>query len=426
MKDIIRSMTGRFLALFARAVIRRYHPKVIMISGSVGKTSTKDAVANVLSKQFYLRKSEKSFNSELGVPFTIFGVGNPWHDPLAWLKVIREVVALLFLPNHYPKLLVLEVGADRPGDLAKIVKIVTPDAVVITRLPEVPVHVEAYANPEAVREEEFYPAYFLPSRGPLILAAEDEFARSLAKRAGTQAITYGLSPDADVRVSHIDFHTVRGEVVGMQAQVEMGERKGKIVVNGAIGEHQILPVAAALAVAKAYGIELADGLEALKKYEAPAGRGRLLEGLHDSSIIDDSYNASPVAVEMALASLKNFPKAKRRIAVLGDMLELGRYSVAEHQRIGTLAAQSADVVVSVGVRARRIAESARVDRAGCAFSYDDSMEAARGLAEYVQPGDVVLIKGSQGIRTERIVEALLAHPEDISKLCRQEKEWKKR
>jgi UDP-N-acetylmuramoyl-tripeptide--D-alanyl-D-alanine ligase len=397
-----------------------------MITGSVGKTSTKDAVAAVLAKHFYLRKSEKSFNSELGVPFTIFGVGNPWHDPYAWLLILREAIALMLLPNHYPAMLVLEVGADRPGDLARIMRMATPNAVVVTRLPEVPVHVEAYTSPEAVREEEFYPAYFLPAGAPLIVSSENSFALALAKRVSKEATTFGEAESADVKISHIGFHTVAGKVTGMRAQVEAKGQKGTIIVDGAVGSHQVRPVAAAIALAQTYAIGLPEALAALKAYEVPAGRGRLFAGIKGATLIDDSYNASPVAVEKALESLKDFPAAKRRIAVLGDMLELGRYSVSEHERIGALAAASSDVVVSVGIRAKRLAEAARAARAGCSFSYDDSYEAAKGLVDYVQPGDVVLIKGSQAIRAERIMEALLADPADAAKLVRQEKEWKRR
>ena len=115
-----------------------------------------------LATRFFVRKSDKSFNSEFGVPFTILGVENPWGNPLAWVSIMKSSLVLLILPNHYPNMLVLEAGADKQGDLARILRMATPDAVVITRLPDIPVHVEAYASPEAVREEEFSPPTNLP------------------------------------------------------------------------------------------------------------------------------------------------------------------------------------------------------------------------------------------------------------------------
>ena len=423
MKRLLKFFAVPLLGFFAHAVIRRYHPKIIMVTGSVGKTSTKDAVAAVLATRFFVRESKKSFNSELGVPFTILGVENPWDNPLAWISVMKSALALLFLPNHYPNMLVLEVGADRPGDLARILRIATPDVVVVTRLPEIPVHVEAYVSPEAVREEEFSPAHALAADAPLIIPADDAYALASASHTPAWIISYGFAKNAAVQVSDIDFFMSEGSVKGMSAKVFIGGTQERLTVKGSVGKTQIFPVAAALAAACAFSIPLPEALAALEKYEPPAGRSCILPGKNGSVIIDDSYNASPAAVEEALAILKIFPQAVRRIAVLGDMLELGRYSVAEHERIGSLAGDSADVVVAVGIRSRVFATAAA--RAEVIL-FDNSRTAASALADFVHAGDVVLVKGSQSIRTERIVKALLANPADVVHLVRQEKKWKQR
>ena len=421
MKNIIKAIVVFILALFARAVVRRYKPHIVMVTGSVGKTSTKDAVAAVLATRFFVRKSEKSFNTGFGVPFTILGVDNPWDNPLAWFSLVKRTIALLILPNQYPKMLVLEVGADRPGDLARILRIVTPDAVVVTRLPEVPVHVEAYASPEAVREEEFSPAYALHAAAPLIISADDPYARESAMRTPARIISYGMAEDAAVRVQNVGFHEEGGRVAGMRADVAMSGKKGDLVVKGSVGGTQVFPAAAALATALAFDISLKEALKALDSYEPPAGRGRILLGKDDSIIIDDSYNSSPVAVEQGLETLQAFPHALRHIAVLGDMLELGRYSVIEHERIGALARRSADIVVAVGIRSRAFAMA---EGAGEVLLFDNARTAAEALADLVRSGDVILVKGSQSIRTEHIVKALLADPADAARLVRQERKWK--
>ncbi|MBI4065622.1 hypothetical protein HY412_00310 [Candidatus Kaiserbacteria bacterium] len=419
MKNLLKIIVAEILAFTARSVVQRYQPRIVMVSGSVGKTSTKDAVAAVLSTRFFVRKSKKSFNSEFGVPFTIFGVENPWNNPFAWISLAKNAFALLFLPNHYPNMLVLEVGADKPGDLVRILRIATPDAVVITRLPEIPVHVEAYASPEAVREEEFSPALALKSGAPLIISSDDSYSMDRAVRVSTRIITYGTA-DSTVRITDRDFYGVNDKVVGMQAKIKINNEEGTVVIKGSVGSTQLLPAAAAIAVASAFDISLAEALKALKNYEPPPGRGRLLAGKNGSIIIDDSYNSSPVAVEEALATLKIFPNAKRRIAVLGDMLELGRYSVMEHQRIGMLARDSSDLVAAVGIRARAFTASpGKVE----VLQYDNSKTAAHKLPDLVREGDVILVKGSQSIRMERIVESLLANPADSSLLVRQEREW---
>ena len=428
MKNMSKFIAIRLLALVARAVIHRYHPRIVMVTGSVGKTSTKDAVAAVFTTRFLVRSSEKSFNSEFGVPFTILGVKNPWEDPLSWLVVMKRTLALLLLPNHYPTMLVLEVGAEKPGDLAHILGIVTPDMVVVTRLPEVPVHVEAYASPEEVREEEFSPAYALPVSAPLVIPADDHYALSMAARTPARIISYGESDGANVRVSDIGFCESGKKVVGMRATVTAGDAHENVAVKGSVGTTHLLPIAAAIAAATAFDIPLPEAFKALDMYEPPPGRSRLLAGKNGSVIIDESYNSSPAAMEEALATLKAFPGAKRRIAVLGDMLELGRYSVLEHERIGALVNESADVIATVGIRARAFALTGQTaaPKSGEVLPFDNSRAAALSLSGFVRAGDVILVKGSQSMRTERIVEALLADPADVSLLVRQEPEWKRK
>ncbi len=422
MKNLFKFLITVLLSLLARFVVRRYRPHIVMVTGSVGKTSTKDAVAAVLSTRFSVRKSEKSFNSEFGVPFTILGVDNPWDNPMAWFSLIKRATALLVLPNIYPKMLVLEVGADRPGDLARILRIVTPDVVVVTPLPEIPVHVEAYSSPEAVREEEFSPAYALHAAAPLIISADDAYARENALRTPARIISYGLDAKATVHVSKVGYAMALGQVEGMHADVSLQGEHKTITVKGSVGGAQVFPGAAALAVAIAFDIGADAALAALEaSYEPPAGRGRLLKGKEGSLIIDDSYNASPIAVEFALHTLKDFPHATRRIAVLGDMLELGRYSVTEHQRIGALARSSADIVVAVGIRSRAFALA---EGAAEVLLYDNARAAGDALVSTIRPGDVILVKGSQSIRTEHIVKTLLADPADASRLVRQERKWR--
>lgn len=428
MKRLARATMAALLASLARGVLARYKPRVVMVTGSVGKTSTKDAVALALSAKYLVRKSEKSFNSEFGVPFTILGVANPWADPLAWTKVAIRSLGLLLLPNHYPNLVVLEVGADHPGDLAKIAKIAKPHAVVVTKLPEVPVHVEFYDSPEAVREEEFSPARALPLGAPLVCSADDAFALALAAGTSARLTTFGVAESATVRLVDVGFLEEAEQVVGMRGTLKHGAEEVPIELKGAVGQVQLLPLAAAAATALAHGISLEDAVAALAAYEAPGGRGRIFEGVHESTVIDDTYNASPAAVLAALENLEAMPGG-RKVAILGDMLELGRHSVEEHERIGKAAAAAADLVIAVGVRAKGLASAALAagKKEAEVRSFDDSTAAALALPGFIQKSDVVLIKGSQSIRMERITAALLANPErDTPRLPRQERAWLKR
>ena len=424
MKALLRSFAAWIFAHLARAVITKYQPMIVMVTGSVGKTSTKDAVAAALSTTYDLRTSEKSYNSEFGVPFTILGAHNPWNSITAWIGVVQRAFALVFITQPYPKLLVLEVGADRPGDLAKILKIATPDAVVVSHLLNVPVHVEAYTSPRAVHEEEFAPAYALPTDAPLVLSSDDGHALQMAEKLPVHVVSFGFTKGADVEITNPKPYLAQATVTGMQATVVTDGTSYPLIVTGALGRPQLYAPAAALALAKGLGISIENALKGLATYVPPPGRARILAGLNGSTLIDDSYNASPAAVVESLSALA-LMKGGRKIAVLGDMLELGRYSVEEHERIGKEVAKSADMLVAVGMRAQAVASAAQAAglKEEMVHKYAKSPEAAEALFSLVTEGDFVLIKGSQVMRMERVVARLLANPKDTTQLVRQEKEW---
>lgn len=428
MKNFSRSFLASLLAVLSRGVLAKYKPQIIMVTGSVGKTSTKDAVVAAFSLYTDVRGSEKSFNSEFGVPLTIIGAKNPWEDLAKWLGVFAQACGLIVLRKPYPKLLVLEVGADRPGDLRKILRFVSPDAVVVTRLPDVPVHVEAYASTQAVKDEEFTPAFFLSPGAPLVLASDNAYALSMGTKTLARMHTFGFQEGSDVLIVAPSIMVQKGTVIGMEACVVVNEKSYPLIVQGALGTHHLLAPASAIACAVALGVPMGKIMSGLKHYTPPAGRSRILHGIHRSTIIDDTYNSSPVAVEEALNSLALMPTLGRRIAVLADMLELGRYSVAEHQAVGVQCASVVDLLVCVGVRSRQVGEAAL--KAGLTEDqvvfYSDSKEAMKELPLRITQEDTILIKGSQGMRMERVVEVLLADTEDAKYLVRQEKEWKKR
>jgi UDP-N-acetylmuramoyl-tripeptide--D-alanyl-D-alanine ligase len=274
-----------------------------------------------------------------------------------------------------------------------------------------------------------------------------------AKAHGAKVLTFGMSEKANVRGSNLtlQFETRLREQrkerlpVGMNLNISVAGVTAPVLVLGVIGAHPLMSVIAATAVGTALGLSMQDAVEGLQSYEPPKGRMRLIPGIKDTLIIDDTYNASPAAVEAALAALSlvgpKIPKGPGRaapsggitpgrlIAVLGDMLELGKYSVEEHKKIGADAAKHCDVLVTIGLRARVIAEEALSNGMTDAqvFQYEDALKAGEELQAFVEPGDCVLVKGSQSIRTERVVERLMNEPERAHELLvRQEKDWKRR
>ena len=412
-------------------MLLRYKPKIIAVTGSVGKSTTKDAIYTVLSGGLYVRKSEKSFNGDIGVPLAILGCENGWKNPLKWLANIAEGLWLVLIPQSYPKWLVLEVGADRPGDIKRIARWLKPDIVVLTAIPETPAHVEFFASPDELMKEKLSLAENLKPGGTLILFGDDPRMLESQKGSRIKRITFGLQNYNDFVASHDEIIYENNKPIGTRFRVNYTGSSVPISIFGALGRPPIYAGLSALAVGKMVGLDLVSISEALGKWLPPAGRLRILKGLKNSVIIDDTYNSSPVATLTALDTLKSMQGAKKRIAVLGDMLELGKWSTESHRKLGERAAECADLLLTVGFRAHDIAESAMDNgmkkESIQIYEQNESSRAGKELVVKLQEGDVVLVKGSQGMRMERAVLEIMAEPERAGELLvRQEPEWLKK
>lgn len=434
MHQLLKSIIVGILTWEATMVLRRYKPSIIAVTGSVGKTGTKDAIYCVLKDSTSVRKSQKSFNSEIGVPLTILGLDNAWSNPFLWAQNIVRGFWLIVFPHAYPKLLILEIGADHPGDIRSTTQWMKPDIAVITRLPEYPVHAEYFSSPEDVRKEKAELVNALGDRGIFIANGDDEYVRELRTKTKARTITYGISAEAQVRGSYVqvNYEEIAGKKrpIGMLLRVDWEGNSFPVRLNGVLGIQPCMAALAALAVGIARGEGVMHMCEALSTFEAPRGRMCILEGIDGSVIIDDTYNSSPVAALAALDTLYSI-EGSRKIALLGDMLELGTFSAKEHERVGVAAAKVVDELVTVGKRARIIANAAKA--AGLSekhiHQFATSGEAGDWALAHVTTGDIVLAKGSQGsganmIRMERAIKKILREPRDAKKLLvRQEEEW---
>ncbi|MCX6715677.1 MAG: UDP-N-acetylmuramoyl-tripeptide--D-alanyl-D-alanine ligase [Candidatus Taylorbacteria bacterium] len=433
---IIKKILIGILTWESRLILGKYKPFVVAVTGSVGKTSTKDAIYDVLKDQAgFARKSDKSMNSEIGLPLTVIGVSNAWYDLGSWLKNILIGLKLIVSRSAYPNCLILEVGADHPGDIRKVGKWLHPDIVVITRISRTPVHVEFFRSPEEVFEEKAALVDAVKSGGTLVVFGDDERTLSLGDRVkdrNVSVVSYGLSEKMSVRGNDIkvlyDVGSAGsvGAPIGMSMKVSMGGEERTVEIRGILGETYAYPLLAAAAVGSARKIIIDSVARSLESYAAPRGRMNIIPGVNGSILIDDTYNSSPDAASAALAVLRDLQCAGSKIAVLGDMMELGKYAAGEHRRIGMEAAQSVNKLVTVGQRSRLSAEEAIKNGLPAEWvkSFDSSKEAASYLLLTVQSGDVVLVKGSQSVRMERITRALLREPEKAAKLLvRQENEW---
>ena len=439
-KNVLKHLVIKVLAWESKLIIKKYHPKIIGVAGNIGKTSTKDAIFSVISKHYPTRKSEKSYNSDFGVPLTLIGRPTAWSSLWGWLAIMAEGLHLILVKHPYPEWLVLEVGADRPGDIKRIASWLACDIVVMTTIPEIPVHIEFFKDRQELVEEKFALPLSLGAGQTVILNIDDPCQQDLEKRikslpesARPEILTYGQSEQADLSARDVFVeYSNEGERrwpggIGFSL-VSNGERL-PINLSGVIGKHHVYIALAALSVAKVLGLNLSESGATIATHEASPGRLRPILGVKDTLIIDDSYNASPDAVKAALDTLRSVDVAGRRIAVLGDMMELGSYTIDAHRSIGAATMGACDYLLTVGVRSKFIAEGAREkgmadDHIGI---FDDSRAAGQWLQNFIQPGDVILVKGSQLVRLEKTVEEIMAHPEDKEKLLvRQEPEWQER
>ncbi|HEV8666392.1 MAG TPA: cyanophycin synthetase, partial [Candidatus Paceibacterota bacterium] len=290
-----------------------------------------------------------------------------------------------------------------------------------------------FNSPEEVVEEKAALIDALVPEGTLVLYADDNRAPDMRRRAvGKHIVTFGFQPEVDVRAQNFSVIYEEGlshMPVGIEADVTAGGVSVPVQVVGTAGAHTLLPALAAVAVGRVLGKDLADCIQGLGRYVPPPGRMHLLRGIKNSTVIDDTYNSSPAAVEAAIDTLVLVAPNGRKIAALGDMLELGRHSVDEHRKIGAYAAGKVDLLVTVGFRARDIAQGALdagLDEKNI-LQFEDSDKAGEELAALVNEGDVVLVKGSQSVRMEHAVKELMANPERAHELLvRQDMEWTKR
>ncbi len=427
----LKQLVVSILTWEARVVLLKYKPRIIAITGSVGKTTTKDAVFAALSGEVYARKSAKSYNSEFGVPLTILGCENAWNDPWRWfLNIIRGLFLMAF-PHTYPDWLILEVGADRPGDIRSIAKWLRPDIAVITGVPDMPVHVEFFNSVEDVLREKRSLAEHLKPGGKVILNTDEPRMRNLHSDFRGASVTYGMEGECDFYASHEAILYGEQGPEGIRFRVDHSGSSLPVVVYGALGRPRIYAATAALAVADCVGIDGVTATRALAEWDPPPGRVRILKGLKGSIIIDDTYNSSPAAALAALDTLKavNPPAGEgRRIAIMGDMLELGKYSAEGHRAVGERAATSADMLITIGFRARTMAEAAldagMSDSAIRQYEHGEAERAGKELLAELRAGDVVLVKGSQGMRMEKTVLQIMAEQEKAADLLvRMDPEW---
>lgn len=426
LNSVLQKIFTLTLRALAKAVRRHYKPLVVAISGSVGKTSTRLAVATVLQKLGYVGQPNGNYNTEIGVSLAILRSRTGNRSVIAWLGVFVRGLFFLVKKQFYPQVLVLEFGSDRPGDGKPLVRLARPTIGIVTNISET--HLEKLGSLQGVAAEEGELVFGLPQEGWAILNRDDELVWAMRERTKAKVLSYGFNEEAQIKI--INWQLIKKEdVYGTVVKIVYQGSAVPIFVPGAVGQQYAYVCAAAVAAGLAVGLNIVDIAQELNEFVPAAGRMRPLVGFNNCILIDDTYNSSPLACKIALQTLKQLHDSqlvKRTIAVLGDMLELGEQSVILHQQVGEQAADlNIDILVTVGNLAANIAQGAKErNQQMIVHRLADTNQAVELLKGIIQEGDAVLIKGSQGARLEKVTKELMAEPNRaVELLVRQSAYW---
>lgn len=466
MRDILKKIVVKILTWQAKFLLKKNNPKIIAVTGNLGKTSTKDSIYAALRKNLLDQRddslvlaSRKSMNSDFGIPLTILGMESGWTNPFLWFKII--FMGFVNMLDKFPyKYLILEIGADMPGDIKKVCEFIKPDIVVLTAFAEVPVHIEFFENDrEKLIREKKYLVENIKDGGTFIYNLDDEDCVKIAKEVegiiGKNIFLQSFSlkkEEATIFAKNIVVEAEKinkyiTKIKGVSGEIYTNDKEVySVKILGNLGEAILYSILPAVLIADIFDINIQKAINDIEKNKKTKGRMRVLEGIHNSTIIDDTYNSSPKALRHGVEVIKNTDIPGKKIFVLGDMLELGNFTREEHEKIGEQLVGVADILIVSGVRAKFIGERAieigfnRDDVYFCPGSIEAGREVLRILENEIEEdykegrsgdelgGDLIFVKGSQGARMEKVVRMILNrdlyNPEE--ELVRQEKVWEKK
>jgi UDP-N-acetylmuramoyl-tripeptide--D-alanyl-D-alanine ligase len=353
------------------AVRRLWGRPLIAVTGSAGKTTTKEAIAHILAASHRVLKSQGNLNNHFGMPLQL----------------------LKLEPEH--ELAVVEIGMSHAGEITELAKLARPDCGVVTMV--APVHLEFFDSIAAIARAKYELIESLPPGGTAVLNGDDEYVSQFGRDFHGKVITFGVHKPADVSAQHIES---RGPLGSAFELVANGERTAATVPL--LGEHSIYNALAAVAASLQYGVSLSDAANSLATLSAGDKRGEIISYV-GATIINDCYNSNPKALDSMVRSLAHLP-GKRRIVVAGEMLELGPAAEAMHREAGRhMADYGIDVVLGVRGLAKALVEGASAGKTRAEF-VNTPEDAGEWLRSEVRPGDVVLLKASRGVRLERALE----------------------
>lgn len=417
------------LSSFVRSILEKYvkqyfkaHPntKLVVVTGSVGKTSTKIAIATMLKEKYHVHCQEDNHNTTFSAPLAILGITYPnkIYNPFAWLSVFLQARRKVHEKSNV-EVIVQELGSDRIGEIAHFGSYLKPDICVVTAVSSE--HIEFFKTIENIAKEELAVANY----SKLAIVNADDINQIYLKFIKNKNIyNYGIKKSFDYRFDNQSFSINNGYTGKYFAKNIIKPISVNIKV---LGCHSLSSAIAATAVSLNMGLSVKDVQSGISKIKAVPGRMNVLCGSKNRTLIDDTYNSSPLAAECAIKTLYGLSSFSQRIVVLGDMNELGDTSDTEHEKIGKLCRpDKLDLVITVGAQAKKfIATAAKAN--GCnVVAFCDPKSAGRYVLDKAKEKSVILFKGSQGgIFLEEAVKINLASENDEKYLVRQSPAWMK-
>ena len=405
-KSIKIRIFEKILRLMAQIVLLRQKPFIIGITGSVGKTTTKDMIAHILSGQKKVWSTRRNYNNEIGVPLTILGIDRDVNSFAGIFYIIYRWICAV-MTTKYPEILVVEMGVDRPHDMDHLMSFVKPDVAVLTAISYA--HSEFFDSIKDIIDEKQKIIILMKAGGTAIINYDDKNIRTVIQKTNNHVISYGIMENADVMATDIELCFRQCHTTGLSFKLNY---KGKMIpvrLHNICARHMVYAALAALVVADVLHINIIEAVNDIADVVTSPGRMRLLEGKNDVLVIDDTYNASPKAMKAAIETLGSAP-AQRRVAVLGDMRELGKRSQKEHQKVARYVKENdVHTIFYVGKEMHNAFIISKEEQKEC-YHFNESSEAISKVTSYVEQGDIVLVKGSRGIHMEKVVRAIVQDP----------------
>ncbi len=399
-KHIRRIILEYLLYVTVRMVLIKYKPFVINITGSVGKTSTKEYIKNILTSKYDVLETRLTRNTSLSLPAEVLRI-DICNTITKFISQIPHIFKILFGNIKFPKILILEISTMRKkGGIRHFTNMTRPKIGIVTKI--APSHIEYFGSIEEITKQKQILVEELPKEGTAILNYDDDYIRQMKDFTKAKVLYYGLNPKADVWAEK-----VKVTENGLQFILHYKKNYSFVEIPGIFNMIMIYSVLAAIACGFVFNLEWKEIIINVRKLNSIKNRGNIIKKKNkDITLINDSYNSNPVSCTAALENLEMLGKNKYKIAVLGDMLELGDYTEEGHREVGKKAAEIANQIICVGENSKYIIDEAKKSNfdVGNLKWFENSEKAAEYLSKDIKSNTIVLVKGSNGMEMKKIID----------------------